>query len=60
MLIIMNFLKGKKTYFIATIGVLVFISARLGFLTPEVEKAIYEALGIGALFTLRAAIKKVE
>jgi len=57
---ILVWLQGKKTYGLGVIGVLVFISARLGWITSEVEVNIYEALGIAGLFTIRAAIKKIE
>lgn len=52
-----NFLKGKKTYITALAGGVVFVLARLGYITPELEVTLYTALGIVGVATLRASIK---
>ena len=50
------YLRGKKTFILAGLGGVVFILARLGYVTPELEVQAYTLLGIGSVATLRAGI----
>jgi len=54
----MALLKGKKTYIVALVGAVIFVLARFGVFTPEVEAQIYTALGIVGVATFRNAIAK--
>ena len=53
----MTFLRGKRTYLLALIGAVIFILGRIGIITPDIENTLYTAIGLGGLFTIRAAIK---
>lgn len=55
-----DFLKGKKTYLQAAAGAIIFALYTLGVLDVETAATIGGFLGIGALASLRAAVKKVE
>ena len=57
---IINFLSGKKTYFIAFIGAVLNFSVAMGWVSPDnlaEINAVLIALGLGAV---RAGISKVE
>ena len=53
----MKFLQGKKTFLLTIIAGVVFVGARLGYITPEIEAQLYTILGIGTVATFRSAIK---
>lgn len=54
----MNFLKNKKTYISAGIGVAASVAYSLGYLNKESFEAIGAIFGFGALAALRAAVNK--
>jgi hypothetical protein len=55
---ILNFLKGKKTYFIAILVGLVAVAQYLGFIDNTVAVVLYGLLGATGTATLRAGIEK--
>ena len=52
-----EFLEGKKTYLFIGLGAIVFILSNLGMIEPELASQIYIALGLGAGYGLRKALK---
>ncbi len=52
----MEFLKGKKTYILVTISIVVWGSQAMGWITSSDATKILELLGAGAIATLRAAL----
>lgn len=55
---IKEFLKGKKTYIVAIVGVIVNGCAAMGYITPEVVDTVNTVLVFLGLGTVRAGIKK--
>lgn len=55
---IRELLSGRKTYLVAIAAGVIFVLARLGHITIEIENTLYAALGITGLVTLRAGVNK--
>ncbi len=53
-----TFLKGKKTYILATLGALVVFVKFLGWIDEATANTLLGLLGFGAFATLRAGGKK--
>ena len=53
----MQWLTGKRTYLIAILGGVTWVLALLNIISSEQATQIYTLLGIGAVTTIRAAIK---
>jgi hypothetical protein len=54
-----DYLKGKKTYFLAVLGILTVGAWKVGAMDAEMASQILTALGFGGMITLRAGIAKV-
>jgi hypothetical protein len=55
----LELLRGRKTYILSGIGLLVLGANMLGFVDQESTVAILSLLGVGGLATLRAAISNI-
>lgn len=55
-----EFLKGKKTYILATLAGVVFVGQILGYIPDQLATELYTLLGISATVTLRAALSKTQ
>jgi len=53
----MDFLKGYRTYGLVALGALTWVAQALGWMTPQTAQQVWTILGIGAVGTLRAAVK---
>lgn len=54
---LIELLEGKKTYILGTLSALVVLAKVLGYLTADEANQFLTILGVGAVFTLRSAIK---
>ena len=55
----MQFLDGKKTYILGTVGILTVAGYLFGWIDGNVANTILSLCGFGGLITLRSAISKV-
>lgn len=53
----LEFLKGKRTYFFAVVAALATAAKYLGYITEDQLQAIMGFTGAGAAMSLRAALK---
>lgn len=55
-----DFLSGKKTYLTIGCALLVLLAGMQGWIDPESANKALEALGLGAIVAVRAAIAKQQ
>lgn len=55
---VIEFLQGYKTYILAFIGLVIWLCYFVGWIDYESALKVWQLLGIGTVFTLRAAISK--
>lgn len=52
-----KFLAGYRTYILVSLGAVAWAASALGYISPDIFQQILTILGIGAVGSLRAAIK---